>query len=676
MPPGSIYAARLRRCLGVWREIGASAKVLAWISQGVRAQWLRGPGREPPRRHLGVSGTGLSSEERKWLDKELARLLSIGAIEKVTAAQCSHVSRIFLLPKAGQPGRYRCITDLSWLNQFSVVGSCKLEGLWMIGDILEPGDYMASADLQDAYLCLDVHEEDRRFFCFQVGNQYYRYTCLSFGWTLSPRYFVELMEVPVRYLRTRSRPAVKILSYLDDFACFGSTAASTARALDTMLSLFGRLGLTVHPEKGCHVPTQRLEHLGMLIDSKLGIFGATPRKASRLRAEARALRKQACQKARHVPKKQLGKFAGLAQHLAPAIRLTQFRLREIYNCLADGRQSFTGVVRVSGQGMDDLQWWTELRDADMRWYIWPRDPEAELYTDASPWGWGARVHLDLEALDNNPLEGRGFWSTGERRMHITLLEMRAVTRALQVYGPLLRGKVVLHQEDNQAAMGAMKKMASSARDMMSEIRLLHQQLDSFEIELRTQYVRSEYNLADGLSRETDSSDVWRLNPLLFEELGGASLFSIDRFASEHNNLLPRFNSRWSCPGTEAVDAFSFPHARWREEVNYCNAPWSVLGRLVTKLKQSQARAAVVAPGGHRWSGAAWAPQLRQLADFVVPLRPVPDLWVAGTGGSSSEPRWPAPRWPMLVFYINIDPPWRASAKFIGRPEPLGRFTFH
>ena len=40
---------------------------------------------------------------------------------------------------------------------------------------------------------------------------------------------------------------------------------------------------------------------------------------------------------------------------------------------------------------------------------------------------------------------------------------------------------------------------------------------------------------------------------------------MDRFASEHNAKLPRFNSRYLAYGTEAVDAFTVD---WSGENNY------------------------------------------------------------------------------------------------------------
>ena len=40
--------------------------------------------------------------------------------------------------------------------------------------------------------------------------------------------------------------------------------------------------------------------------------------------------------------------------------------------------------------------------------------------------------------------------------------------------------------------------------------------------------------------------------------------AMDRFANHENTQLPRFNSRFWCPGTEAVDAFS---VSWAGENN-------------------------------------------------------------------------------------------------------------
>ena len=82
--------------------------------------------------------------------------------------------------------------------------------------------------------------------------------------------------------------------------------------------------------------------------------------------------------------------------------------------------------------------------------------------------------------------------------------------------------------------------------------------------------RSANDRADFLSRIVDYDD-WRVNRdyfLLAEEKWGPH--SVDRFANHENTQLPRFNSRFWCPGTEAVDAFS---VSWAGENNWLVSPF-------------------------------------------------------------------------------------------------------
>ena len=627
---------------------------------------------------MGASLVDLQPEEQRFADAEIEHLLSIGAIEPAPPGERTHISRLFMIPKKGKIKKWRMIHDAAWINVFHLPGTCRVEGLTMLPSMLKPNDNMCSLDIDSAYFMVGLHVASRRYFTFQIGGGryaglYFRYTVLPFGWNWSPAYFTLTLGVAIQHLRTRT-PAVKLLVYVDDLLITSSTATGAAAARDVVLELFNNLGIAVAPDKGVFNPCRRLEHLGMVIDSEAGIFGATPAKASRLRAEAKALRLRSAEHARWVSKKQLAKFAGLAQFLAPCIQFTNFRLRAIYDCLNDGRDSYTGRVRLDNRALLDLQWWGAMRDQEMQAAIWPPELTAVLHTDASPWGWGATLEVSGEPA-RVLKTARGFWNSSERLLHITLLELRAVALALETFDSDVAGLAIRHWEDNQACVGAIGRMVSRSPALMLEVRNLHKQLQRLDVTLHTSYIRSEDNiLADGLSRERDKADV-QINPQVFAELGGSYLFTIDRFASDNNRLLARFNSRWRCPGTEAVDALTVPDSLWRNEVNWCNPPWPLLGRVVAKLERSGAQAAVVAPGGSSWSGAEWHPRLRAIADWVVALQPHPDLFLPGSGGQPG-PRYRAPRWPTLVYFVGIDPPeaW-AQARFIGRPEPVGRFTF-
>ena len=78
-----------------------------------------------------------------------------------------------------------------------------------------------------------------------------------------------------------------------------------------------------------------------------------------------------------------------------------------------------------------------------------------------------------------------------------------------------------------------------------------------KIRIEPSWIPREQNAqADYLSRVVDFDD-WRLNPAFF---GALELkwgpHTVDRFADAYNCQLPRFNSRYWCPGSEAVNTFT------------------------------------------------------------------------------------------------------------------------
>jgi hypothetical protein len=116
--------------------------------------------------------------------------------------------------------------------------------------------------------------------------------------------------------------------------------------------------------------------------------------------------------------------------------------------------------------------------------------------------------------------------------------------------------------------------------------------------------------------------------------------SIDRFASANNALLPRYNSAWRDPGTEAVDALHLPDSAWQRENNWCNPPWPLLPTLVLKLRQSGAAATIVAP---HWPGQPWHQSLRELCGPPLLIPAQPGLFHPGRlalRGPLGPPRWP------------------------------------
>ena len=77
------------------------------------------------------------------------------------------------------------------------------------------------------------------------------------------------------------------------------------------------------------------------------------------------------------------------------------------------------------------------------------------------------------------------------------------------------------------------------------------------IHIEPEWVPREQNeLADYYSRMVDYDD-WMLNPAIFSWLDNLwEPHTVDRFVNTMNNQLPRFNSRFWVPGSEAINAFT------------------------------------------------------------------------------------------------------------------------
>ena len=85
--------------------------------------------------------------------------------------QCSctgYTSRAFLIPK--KHGGLRLIVDLRYINQHVRKYTCRYEGLQTLRSLAKWGYYMVAFDLQDAYQCVSINEQDRHFLSFCVDG--------------------------------------------------------------------------------------------------------------------------------------------------------------------------------------------------------------------------------------------------------------------------------------------------------------------------------------------------------------------------------------------------------------------------------------------------------------------------------------------------------------------------
>ena len=94
-----------------------------------------------------------------------------------------------------------------------------------------------------------------------------------------------------------------------------------------------------------------------------------------------------------------------------------------------------------------LEWWqnpTNVKVLDLH----PKDRRIQLFTDASNEGWGAQ----LEQATTKSL-----WSDREKRLHINVLELKAVSLARQSFRDQCQNQTVLVATDNSIVVAYINK---------------------------------------------------------------------------------------------------------------------------------------------------------------------------------------------------------------------------
>jgi hypothetical protein len=220
----------------------------------------------------------------------------------------------------------------------------------------------------------------------------------------------------------------------------------------------------------------------------------------------------------------------------------------------------------------------------------------------------------------------GGWEKEESR--IDELELQAVLAALQSFPIAQTHKVIRARVDNTVAVAYINHMGGRIPRLNRIARKIWDVLEANDAFLIATYIPTHENPADELTRglvskfQTRDIEV-QLNPSTFRWLKNRGPFQpvIDWFASSVNAQLPRFYS-WietEKSAAEGFDAFSFS---WRSECGYMFPPFNLIPRIISKIRQDQARVLLVHP---RWPGALWAPSLNEITVMREDLTTTADL---------------------------------------------------
>ena len=187
-----------------------------------------------------------------------------------------HVSGFGVIPKKGQPGKWRLIVDLSSPSGHIVNDGINLEEFSLqyieVDQIIcMASNYgsralMAKFDVEAANRNIAVHPDDRFLLGMKWRGKYFVDLALPFGLRSAPFIFNSVADM-VEWILLHRHHLSDLPHSLDDFITTGPpNSAQCAVNLQTALSVCQKLGLPLHPGK-CVGHSTRLVVLGIELDS-------------------------------------------------------------------------------------------------------------------------------------------------------------------------------------------------------------------------------------------------------------------------------------------------------------------------------------------------------------------------------------------------------------------------
>ena len=132
--------------------------------------------------------------------------------------------------------------------------------------MIEPGAWIASKDLKDAFFTIPIHSDYQKFFKFIHKRFPYEFSSMPNRYSDAMAVFTKVLKPAFSYLREIGYLSVL---YVDDSHLQGKTFEECLQNTSETVRLLQSLGFTIHPGKSVLKPRQKLTFLGFVLNSKI-----------------------------------------------------------------------------------------------------------------------------------------------------------------------------------------------------------------------------------------------------------------------------------------------------------------------------------------------------------------------------------------------------------------------
>jgi hypothetical protein len=320
-----------------------------------------------------------------------------------------------------------------------------------------------------------------------------------------------------------------------------------------IIRLMAALGAKFFGLPKCNLkPLQELRWLGFLLNTLDETFKVAPSKLAKI--------KQVLQEAIANPStsnQELASLAGKLVALSPAVLPALLFLRSIFQAM-EGHESWDTWFPSPSAVKQEAQMWLDNVDSWNGRPWLPRQVQFTLQIDASALGYGG--YLQEPNGTRHPIAGTFSREEGESfsAARETIGYVRSICIASQRFASKISDSAILLHGDCQAALGAIKKLASPVPIIHQELKRLFKACAAGKFDIIPRWVpRQHLQEAYELSRRPDASD-WGCTTDLVELVlcHFHTTIELDVFASHIHHATDRFISAFYVPSCIALQAFA------------------------------------------------------------------------------------------------------------------------
>jgi hypothetical protein len=426
------------------------------------------------------------------LEAYLQEDVALGHLAKVHVSQVAsplRVHPIALVPKPGQPGKFRLITDISSPSGSSINDLVpppppfKMVSVRNLFNRIRRLMWGGKVDVAHAFRNIPLARLFAGHLAFRVGDYYYFELRLPFGFTWSPFVWNSFSDFIQRYCAAQG---VNCVVYCDDFLVLAENKKDCLRDMSFLLEILRLLGVPVKPSKIIW-PTQKIEFLGLVLDFVNMTVSASPERVASI-----VLLLEDMLSRKSVPFRSLEKLVGKLSFVAQIISGGRTFLRRLFDAYPRSRR---GKITITNSMRADLKWWHQFLP------IW--NGLMKMRPDA-----GRRRFAFTSDASNAACGGASQdcaivrpWAPSQASWHINVKELWSVYHCLRLWSPKFLGATVVVGCDNQVVVSWLNNGCARSPLAMKILRKIFWICAKFDVRLFASWIPTDVNsVSDAASR--------------------------------------------------------------------------------------------------------------------------------------------------------------------------------